>query len=227
VLKEAGLKRLTVSLDSLDDKIFKKLNGREFSIDQVLEGIEAAENIGFRPIKINVVVQRGINDCSILSLLEYFKKRGHIVRFIEYMDAGNINNWKPEDVFTADEILSKINEKYPLEPVDPLGREEVAARYKLKDGSGEIGVISSITRPFCSECSRIRLSLDGKLYTCLFAEKGTDLKTMIRNGADDTDIRDLILKVWNEREDRYSELRAELLKNNISKKKIEMFHIGG
>ena len=226
-LKKAGLRRLTVSLDSLNEETFKKLNGREFSVKTVLEGIKAAENCGFKPVKINVVVQRGVNDGSIADIIQYFKGRGHIVRFIEYMDAGNINNWKLEDVFSADEILKAINEACPIEPVIKMYTGEVAKRYRFKDGSGEIGIIASVTRPFCGDCTRIRLSLDGKLYTCLFADKGTDLKDLLRSGASDKEIQDLVRKVWNEREDRYSELRAEMLMKNISKKKIEMFHIGG
>ncbi len=226
-LRDAGLKRLTVSLDSLDDEVFKKLNGTEFSVNKVLDGIYEAEICGFKPIKINVVVQRGINDESIQEMIGFFKERGHIIRFIEYMDVGNINNWKPEDVFSAEEIRQRIEDRFPIEPADPGGEGGVAERYLLKDGTGEIGIIASITRPFCIGCTRMRLSLDGRLYTCLFAQKGTDLKGPLRASASDEEIMDIIRNIWKVREDHYSELRAEILKKGFSKNKIEMFRIGG
>ena len=226
-LADAGLQRLTVSLDSLDDEVFKGMNGRGYSTERVLEGIRVAEQSGLRTIKINAVVQRGVNDHTIVDLARHFKGTGHIVRFIEYMDVGNLNGWKLDHVVPAGEILEKINAELPLEPMEPNYDGEVALRYRYQDGSGEIGIIASVTRPFCGACTRARLSTDGKLYTCLFAGSGTDLRGPLRSGASDDDIRDLIWAVWERREDRYSELRTYFTALEHQQKKIEMYQIGG
>ena len=209
-LKDAGLQRVTVSLDSLNDQVFKAMNGLGYGTKRVLEGIRTAEEVGLQPIKINAVVQRGVNDHTIVDLARNFKGTGHIVRFIEYMDVGNLNGWKLDQVVPADEIVEKISAELPLEPIESNYKGEVALRYGYLDGSGEIGVIASVTKPFCGDCTRARLSTDGKLYTCLFASDGTDLRGPMREGASDDDLRDLLTGVWNRREDRYSELRTSL-----------------
>ena len=170
-LKDAGLQRVTISLDTLDDEIFKRMNGRGFGIEKVLEGIESAEKLGLKPIKINSVVKRGVNDHTIVDLARYFKERDHIVRFIEYMDVGNLNGWKMDEVVPADEIVARIDAEMPLVPTESNYRGEVALRYRYKDGSGEIGVIASVTKPFCGDCTRLRLSAEGQIYTCLFASR--------------------------------------------------------
>jgi cyclic pyranopterin phosphate synthase len=226
-LKDAGLQRVTVSLDTLDDDIFKKMNGRGFSTERVLQGIHQAEAVGLSPIKINAVVQKGVNDHTIVDLARYFKGSGHIVRFIEFMDVGNLNGWKLEQVTTADEIVQRIDAVFPLEPIESNYRGEVALRYRYRDGSGEIGIIASVTRPFCGDCTRARLSTDGKIYTCLFASHGRDLRDHLRAGASDDDLRDLITGVWDRRVDRYSEERAELVPLQNPPRKIEMYQIGG
>ena len=226
-LKDAGLQRITVSLDSLDDEVFKEMNGRGSSTKRVLEGIRKVEEVGLHPIKINAVVQRGVNDHTIVDLAKYFKGTGHIVRFIEYMDVGNLNGWKLDQVVSADEIVEKINAEMPLEPIEANYTGEVALRYRYRDGGGEIGIIASVTKPFCRDCTRARLSTDGKLYTCLFATHGTDLRGPMRCGASDDDLRDLITGVWGRREDRYSELRAFATRHQHQPKKIEMYQIGG
>ncbi len=226
-LKDAGLQRITVSLDSLDDEVFKAMNGRGFGIKRVLEGIRAAEEVGLHPIKINAVVQRGVNDHTLVELARYFKGTGHIMRFIEYMDVGNLNGWKLDHVVSADEIAERINAGLPLEPMDPNYTGEVALRYRYRDGGGEIGIIASVTKPFCGDCTRARLSTDGKLYTCLFASGGTDLRRPMREGASDDDLRELIAGAWRRREDRYSELRTSYTDLGDRPKKIEMYQIGG
>ena len=226
-LRDAGLERLTVSLDSLDDEVFKQMNGRGYSTQRVLEGIKTSEDVGLHPIKINAVVQRGVNDHTIVDLARYFKGTGHIVRFIEYMDVGNLNGWKLDQVVSADEIVARIDSELPLEPLDPNYKGEVALRYKYRDGSGEIGVIASVTKPFCGDCTRARLSTDGKLYTCLFAGLGTDFRGPMRSGASDNDLSDLLARVWVRREDRYSEVRALAKSQQDLPKKIEMYQIGG
>jgi cyclic pyranopterin phosphate synthase len=226
-LREAGLKRVTVSLDSLDEEIFKRMNGRGYGPERVLEGIRKAEEVGLRPLKINAVVQRGVNDHTILDLARYFQGTGHIVRFIEYMDVGNLNGWKWEDVVPADEILARLNAEMPLEPLEPNYQGEVARRYRYRDGRGEIGIIASVTKPFCGGCTRMRLSTDGKMYTCLFASHGTDLRGPLREGASDEDLRDLILGVWSRRADRYSEIRASAGDREDRPRRIEMYQIGG
>ena len=226
-LKDAGLRRVTVSLDSLDEEVFKEMNGRGYGTRRVLEGIGKAEEVGLSPIKINAVVQRGVNDQTILDLARHFKGTGHIVRFIEYMDVGNLNGWKLDQVVSAAEIVEMISTEMPLEPVEQSYRGEVALRYRYRDGGGEIGVIASVTKPFCGDCTRSRLSTDGKLYTCLFASQGSDLRGPMRNGASDDDLRDLIAGIWGRREDRYSELRAFATPAENRANKIEMYQIGG
>ncbi|WP_455381874.1 GTP 3',8-cyclase MoaA, partial [Salinispira pacifica] len=228
-LQRAGLHRLTVSLDSLDPETFARLNGRGHQLSQVLSALETAERAGFRPIKLNVVVQRGINDAEVTEFARRFRGTPYIVRFIEYMDVGNRNGWSREIVVPSREIRERIDAIYPLEPVDANYQGEVASRYRYRDGAGEIGFISSITQPFCRVCTRIRLSADGKLYTCLFARTGHDLRRMLRTGADDASIAAAIASIWGGREDRYSEQRAEEsadVKDGLDPK-VEMYHIGG
>ena len=226
-LKDAGLKRLTVSLDTLDDEIFKQMNGRGFGTEKILEGIDQAARVGLGPIKINAVVQKGVNDDTLVELARHFKGSGHIVRFIEYMDVGNLNGWKWEQVVTAEEIIRRIDAEMPLEPLEPNYPGEVANRYRYRDGEGEIGVIASVTQPFCGSCTRARLSTDGKIYTCLFGTAGTDLRESLRSKATDDDLRDLIAAVWSNRTDRYSEERAQLAPAQNQPRKIEMYQIGG
>ena len=224
-LKEAGLQRITVSLDSLDDEVFKQMNGLGLSVAPVLEGIEEAARVGLDPIKINAVVQRRVNDHTILDLARRFKGTGHVVRFIEYMDVGNLNGWKPEEVVEASEIVSIINAEFPIEPASPNYRGEVARRYRYLDGDGEIGIISSVSQPFCADCTRARLSTEGKVYTCLFASVGHDLRGPLRSGATDAELTDIISGIWARRRDRYSEERFELA--DSPRRKIEMYQIGG
>lgn len=227
-LKEAGLQRVTVSLDTLDDEIFRRMNGRGFGTPKVLEGIEAAERVGFSPIKINAVVQRGVNDHTLVDLARYFKERGHIVRFIEYMDVGNRNGWKLDHVVSADEIASIINADMPIEPIESNYSGEVALRYRYRDGGGEIGIIASVTKPFCGDCTRLRLSPEGRMFTCLFASQGSDLREPLRSGANDDELADLITGVWKVRQDRYSEERASMTEElRGNREKVEMYHIGG
>ncbi len=226
-LKDAGLNRVTVSLDSLDDEIFKKMNGRSFAPHRVLRGIEKAAEVGLSPVKINAVVQKGVNDQSVVELARHFKGSGHIVRFIEYMDVGNRNGWKWDEVVPAAEIIRRIDAELPLEPLENNYRGEVAMRHKYHDGDGELGVIASVTEPFCGDCNRSRLSTDGSLYTCLFASRGVSLRDPIRAGASDRELNELISRVWGNRTDRYSEERTELAALQNSPPKIEMYQIGG
>jgi len=193
-------------------------------VEKVLEGMDAAKKVGLEPIKVNMVVKRGVNESSILPMAHYFREKGYILRFIEYMDVGHTNGWRTNDVVSLKEIIDTINAELPLEPLDPNYKGEVAERWRYKDGSGEIGVISSVTQPFCSTCNRARLSAEGKLYTCLFAVKGHDLKSLLRSDATDEEISDEIARIWGKRTDRYSELRSE---NTIDLPKVEMSHIGG
>ena len=195
-LKDAGLQRITISLDSLDEEVFKAMNGRGFTTEKVLEAIETASEVGLSPIKINCVVQKNVNDHTIVDLARHFKGTRHIVRYIEYMDVGNRNGWRSEHVVPADEIIAKIDAEMPLEPVASNYQGEVATRYRYKDGSGEIGFIASVTKPFCGDCTRIRLSTDGKIYTCLFAGEGVSLRDPMRSGADDNELRDMITGIW-------------------------------
>jgi len=227
-LKDAGLHRITVSLDSLDARLFRLMSGNRGSVQQILEGIQAAEKAGFSSIKINVVVQRGVNDHSVLEMVGHFKGTGHVLRFIEFMDVGNCNHWDSKYVLPSAKIVELINEKYPLEPLESGYFGEVASRYRYKDGAeGEIGFISSVSQPFCGTCTRARLSADGQIVTCLFADHGKDVRALMRAGASDSELLDLIRSVWKNREDRYSELRHELIKDKHPPHKIEMFQIGG
>ncbi len=226
-LHEAGLDRVTISLDSLDPAVFKAMSGGRGDLAQVLEGIAAAEQAGLDPIKINVVVQRGVNDHTVLDLLEHFRGTGHIVRLIEFMDVGNRNGWRMEQVVPSREILGHVQARWPVEPVERNYPGEVARRYRYLDGQGEIGFISSVTAPFCGSCSRARLSADGVLYTCLFATQGTDLRGPLRNGADDSDLSDILSRIWLQRADRYSELRRVDVAEAHAQSKVEMYRIGG
>ena len=224
-LKDAGLQRITVSLDSLDDDVFGQMNGRGYGVKKVLDAIKKAQQVGLHPIKVNTVVQKGVNDHTFLDLLRYFKGTDVIVRFIEFMDVGNINGWKLDQVVSSAELVRRINAEMPLEPVDKNYRGEVADRYRYLDGSGEIGFISSVTEAFCSDCTRARLSTDGKLFTCLFAGDGRDLRGPMRAGASDEELEALITDVWGQRTDRYSEIRASM--TEPPERKIEMYQIGG
>jgi cyclic pyranopterin phosphate synthase len=226
-LKDAGLQRVTVSLDTLDDEIFRHMNGRGFGTETVLAGIAAAERAGLMPIKINSVVQRGVNDHTLVDLARYFKERGHIVRFIEYMDVGNRNGWELDHVVPADEIVARIDAEMPLEPIESSYRGEVALRFRYRDGGGEIGIIASVTKPFCGDCTRIRLSPDGSVYTCLFASAGTDLRGPMRDGATDQELEAMLRGTWGAREDRYSEERSSMTEELRTQEKVEMYHIGG
>ncbi len=224
LLRAAGLRRITVSLDSLDDSVFRAMNDVDFPVEQVLRGIEAARSAGLTPIKINMVVKRGVNDHSVVDMARYFRETGDIVRFIEYMDVGGTNGWRMSDVVSAAEIVAMINAEMPLEPVDPNYKGEVAARYKYQDGLGEIGVISSVTQPFCGACSRARLSPEGSLYTCLFGRSGHDFRALLRTDKADSEIAEFLQSVWHVRDDRYSEIRTL---ETTRLPKVEMSHIGG
>lgn len=223
-LRAAGLHRVTVSLDSLDDAVFAAMNDVGFPVARVLAGIDAARAAGFRPIKINMVVKRGVNEASILPMARRFRGAEFALRFIEYMDVGNSNGWRMNDVVPAAEIIARIAAELPLEPVAQAYRGEVARRYRHAEGGGEIGVISSVTEPFCGDCTRARVSSEGRLYTCLFATDGTDLRALLRGGAGDEAIAAAIARVWRARGDRYSELRSE---NTTALPKVEMSRIGG
>ena len=223
-LKAAGLQRVTVSLDSLDDTIFRAMNDVDFPVADVLRGIDAAVDAGFDPVKINMVVKRGVNDDGVVPMAQRFKGSGHIVRFIEFMDVGSSNGWRMDDVVPSAEIVRRINEVNPLAGADANYSGEVAERWAYRDGSGEIGVISSVTQAFCSTCTRARLSTEGKLYTCLFAQSGHDLRALMRGGRSDADLAAAIGLVWGERTDRYSEIRTDA---TARAKKIEMSYIGG
>jgi cyclic pyranopterin phosphate synthase len=226
-LKDAGLTRITVSLDSLDDATFRLMNDVDFPVARVLEGIDAAQAVGL-PVKVNCVVKRGVNENAIVELARHFRGTPHVLRFIEFMDVGATNGWRMDDVVPAGEIVARISAEAPLEPADPLYRGEVAKRWRYVDGSGEIGVIGSVTQPFCGDCTRSRLSAEGKLYTCLFAVRGHDLRALIRDGASDEELNAKLAEIWRVRGDRYSELRAE---NTVDpapgERKVEMSYIGG
>ena len=225
-LAAAGLNRLNVSVDALDDGIAGRLNGLGFSVARVLRGIDAAAALGL-PIKINSVIQRGVNDGELPALCEYFRGRGHTLRFIEFMDVGNTNHWTQSGVVPAREIVERIHACWPIEPVGPAYRGEVAARYRYLDGKGEVGLISSVTEPFCRDCHRARLSADGKLFTCLFASLGWDVLGALRGGLDDAGLAAYLTRIWNGRMDRYSDERAEVLASGEPRAKIEMSYIGG
>jgi cyclic pyranopterin phosphate synthase len=226
-LKANGLHRITVSLDTLDPEIFKQMSGGFAERDRVLEGIRAAMDAGLTPIKINSVIERGLNDHTALDLVEYFRGTGVIVRFIEYMDVGNRNHWSMERVVPSKELVERISQRWPLHPVEGNYRGEVAERYAFDDGLGEVGFISSVTNPFCGDCTRARLSSEGVFYTCLFANAGTDLRAPMRNGATDDDLLELIRNTWQHRGDRYSEMRQSLKSGEQPLRKIEMYYIGG
>ena len=225
-LREAGLQRLTVSLDTLDPETFRHLSGGRGEVSEVLAGIAAAEEAGFGSIKINSVVMRGVNDTQIFALLERFRASGHIVRFIEYMDVGTVNHWRGDRVVPSSELIAAIGMRWPIAPLNPNYRGEVADRYRFLDGAGELGFISSVSHPFCGDCTRARLSADGKLYTCLFARDGHDLRTALRAGAPDDDLAASIAEHWHLRGDRYSEQRAELREKG-DMQHVEMFAVGG
>jgi GTP 3',8-cyclase len=222
-LRDAGLGRITVSLDSLDDEVFRAMNDVDFPVQTVLDGIDAASAVGL-PVKVNVVVKRGANEDSVLPMARHFRDRGHTVRFIEYMDVGHTNGWRLDDVVPAADIVAAIDAELPLEPLPPRYPGEVAERYRYRDGSGEIGVIASVTRPFCGACTRARLSADGSLYTCLFATTGHDLRALVRGGAGDDEVAAALGGIWRERTDRYSELRSSATPDLP---KVEMSYIGG
>ncbi len=222
-LADAGLRRVTVSLDSLDDEAFRAMNDVDFPVARVLEGIEAAVAAGL-PVKVNMVVKRGVNEADVLPMARHFHGSGHTLRFIEYMDVGHSNGWRMDDVVPAAEIVTAIDAELPLEPLEANYRGEVARRYGYRDGGGEIGVIASVTQPFCGGCSRARLSAEGKLYTCLFAVRGHDLRALVRSGASDAELAERIGAIWRARSDRYSELRSE---RTLDLPKVEMSYIGG
>ena len=223
-LKDAGLKRITVSLDSLNDETFKAMNDADFPVAKVLEGIDAAAAAGLGPVKVNMVVKRGVNDHQVLDMARHFRGSGHIVRFIEFMDVGSTNGWRMDDVIPSREIVRLISAEFPLMQADPGYRGEVAERWRYADGAGEIGVISSVTQAFCKDCTRLRLSTEGSMYTCLFGQRGHDLRTLLRSGATDDDLRDEIVAVWRARGDRYSEIRTAATARGP---KVEMSYIGG
>ncbi len=224
VLKDAGLQRVTVSLDALDDALFRRMNDADYPVEKVLEGIAAARAVGLGPIKVNMVVKRGTNDSNIEAMATHFRHSGHILRFIEFMDVGASNGWKMDEVLPSQDVITRIDRLFPLQPVDPNYSGEVADRWRYKDGGGEIGVISSVTQAFCATCTRIRLSTEGKLYTCLFAQQGHDLRSLLRAGADDAGLDAAIAQVWQQRDDRYSEIRTA---ETAALQKIEMSYIGG
>jgi cyclic pyranopterin phosphate synthase len=223
-LAQAGLDRVSVSLDATDDATFRAMNDVEFGVMGVLEGIEAAADAGLGPIKINTVVRRGVNDHAVLEMARHFRGTGHIVRFIEFMDVGTTNGWRLDDVVPGHEILGLIDAQFPLEPMERTYPGEVASRYRYTDGTGEIGIISSVTAPFCGDCTRLRLSAEGSIYTCLFASGGTDLRNLLRSGADDDAVEAALRSVWEERTDRYSEIRSD---GTDGWERIEMSYIGG
>lgn len=223
-LAAAGLDRVTVSLDSLDDAVFRAMNDVDFPVDRVLDGISAADSAGLNPVKINMVVKRGVNDHTIVDMAGHFRGTGHIVRFIEFMDVGTTNGWRLDDVVPGAEILATIHEMYPIEPIESNYPGEVARRWRYTDGAGEIGVITSVTQPFCGSCTRARLSAEGSLYTCLFASWGHDLRTLLRSGATDDELATALRSVWERRTDRYSEIRSE---STVDLPKVEMSYIGG
>ena len=223
-LASAGLKRITVSLDSLDDVTFTQMNDVGMAVEPVLDGIEAAAEAGLTPIKINAVIKRGVNEHAVVDLARRFKGTGHIVRFIEYMDVGNTNGWKMDSVVTAADMVKLIDQELPIEPLEPNYTGEVARRWKYKDGTGEVGFITSISEPFCGACSRARLSPEGEMFTCLFGSSGLDLRALLRGGASDEELRTAIASTWQSRTDRYSEIRS---RETVGLPRVEMSRIGG
>jgi GTP 3',8-cyclase len=223
-LAAAGLQRITVSLDALDDEVFRAMNDVDFPVERVLAGIEAAAAAGLTPVKVNMVVKRGLNEDSVLPMARHFRGSGHILRFIEYMDVGHSNGWRLDDVVPAKEIVARIDSDFPIEAVEPNYPGEVARRYRYRDGAGEIGVIASVTKPFCGACTRGRLSAEGRLFTCLFATKGYDLRALLRTGAPDEVVTEALHGVWRARTDRYSEIRSA---ETVDLPKVEMSYIGG
>ncbi len=226
-LREAGLSRVTVSLDALDEEVFRAMGDTKLPLGRVLAGIDAALAAGLAPVKVNMVVRRGVNDHCVVPMAEHFRHRPEILRFIEYMDVGSTNGWRHEDVVPAAESLSVIDARWPLEPLAPITPGEVAARYRYRDGAGEVGFIHSVSQPFCATCTRARLSADGTLFTCLFATVGEDLLGLLRGGASDDQLRFRLAAIWGEREDRYSALRSELTVESSGQAKVEMSYIGG
>jgi cyclic pyranopterin phosphate synthase len=224
LLKEAGLQRVTVSLDSGDDQIFRSMNDVGYPVDQVLAGIDAAAEAGLEPIKINMVVKRGVNEQSILPMARTFRRKGHILRFIEYMDVGTTNGWRMQEVVPAAEIISRINAEMPIEPLERNYHGEVASRWRYREGGAEIGIIASVTQPFCGDCTRARLSAEGKLFTCLFASQGHDLRSLVRGSASELEIARMITSIWRDRRDRYSEVRSA---ETAGLDRVEMSYIGG
>ena len=223
VLAEAGLNRITVSLDSLDDAQFRAMNDVDFPVGRVLQGIDAAVHAGL-PVKVNAVIKRGVNEDQVVPMAGFFRERGQTLRFIEYMDVGNTNGWRLDDVVSAKEIVATLDKEFGVEPIVPSYRGEVARRWRYRDGKGEVGVIASVTQPFCGDCTRARISAEGKLFTCLFAIRGNDLRALLRSGASDYDVEAAIRQVWSGRGDRYSELRSQ---NTLDLPKVEMSYIGG
>ena len=227
-LKAAGLQRLTVSLDGLNDDIFKKMNDVDFPVSDVLDGIKAAQEVGFENIKVNMVVKKGTNDHEIVAMAKHFKGSGIILRFIEFMDVGSSNGWNMEQVLPSKEVIARISAAFPLEPIEANYSGEVAQRWRYADGSGEIGVISSVTQTFCHECTRARISTDGQMYLCLFANEGFDFKTLLRSGKSDLEIANAVMSTWSQRDDHYSEIRGSNTANQSSgSRKVEMSYIGG
>jgi cyclic pyranopterin phosphate synthase len=226
-LAAAGLDRVTVSLDSIDDAVFRAMNDMDFPVAIVLEGVEAAAAAGLGPVKLNAVVRRGVNDHTLLELARRFRGTPHIVRFIEFMDVGSTNGWQLDEVVPAAELARLVDAEFPLEPVDPNYEGEVAQRYRYRDGAGEIGFITSVTQPFCGTCTRARLSAEGQLYTCLFATHGSDLRAKLRDGSSDEEIAGLLAGIWRARDDRYSEIRSEATATLDPRPRVEMSYIGG
>lgn len=226
-LKQAGLNRITISLDTLDAQLFRRINGQKGNLEKVLEGIREAERVNFDCIKINVVLQKGTNDHQILDLVRYFKGRKPILRFIEYMDVGNCNQWEAKYVVASIDVVNLIHQNFPIQPVKSNYYGEVASRYEFMDGSGEVGFIPSVTQPFCGTCTRTRLSTDGKIYTCLFAGEGIDLRAALRQNQSDQQILETLSTIWQKREDRYSEMRTQIISSAKNLSKVEMFQIGG
>lgn len=225
-LKDAGLERVTVSLDALESERFQTMSDSKVSVERVLEGIETAHEVGLRPVKVNMVVRKGLNDDQIVPMAEYFRGKGHILRFIEYMDVGNTNNWNMKEVITGAEILAKIGAHYPLEPVSSNYRGEVASRYRYTDGQGEIGLITSVSQPFCGDCTRLRLSPEGKFFLCLFGSEGHDIRDLLRSAANDEELAQFIVNMWAGRDARYSESRGEGGDDDEAPR-VEMSYIGG